>query len=162
MWSLVHQSVKYLLSSGWLSMKTEANLLQERIRKFRKIFTKLFSPVLLPLRKDLCSHIKDCKRELFHIVFTTWFDTKSMASIINFSFVLANQQMLMEGILRDATSKNEGSFISFFIRIFNVDERNPSVSFWSGALLVDSEQDDDSFTKSTFLIQPEGKERETC
>ena len=85
-----------------------------------------------------------------------------MASIINFSFVLANQQMLMEGILRDATSKNEGSFISFFIRIFNVDERNPSVSFWSGALLVDSEQDDDSFPKSTFLIQPEGKERETC
>ena len=162
MWSLVHQSVKYLLSSGWLSTKTEANLLQERIRKFRKIFTKLFSPVLLPLRKDLCSHIKDCKRELFHIVFTTWFDTKSMAYVIKFFFCVSQSANVDGKILRDAISKYEGSFISFFIRIFNVDERNPSVSFWSGALLVDSEQDDDSFTKSTFLIQPEGKERETC
>ena len=85
-----------------------------------------------------------------------------MAYVIKFFFCVSQSANVDGKILRDATSKYEGSFISFFIRIFNVDERNPSVSFWSGALLVDSEQADDSFTKSTFLIQPEGKERETC
>ena len=76
----------------------------QRIRNFRKTFTKPFLPVPLLLRKDIFNHIKECKRRLLHSVFTTWFDTNSMISIINFPFVLANQKMLMEQSPWDVTS----------------------------------------------------------
>ena len=44
MWSLVPQSVKYLLSSGWLNMKTEANLLHAKNPEFsQKIYKAFFA-----------------------------------------------------------------------------------------------------------------------
>ena len=42
MWSLVSQSVKYLLSSGWLSMKTEANRLDAKNPEFSQKIHKAF------------------------------------------------------------------------------------------------------------------------
>ena len=77
----------------------------QRIRNFRKTFTKPFLPVPLFLRKDIFNHIKECKRGLLHSVFTTWFDTNSMIFIINCSFVSANQKILIEQSPWDVTSK---------------------------------------------------------
>lgn len=92
------------LQADW-AWRLRRTFCMQRIRNFRKRFTKPFLPVPLLLRKYIFNHNKECKRRLLHSVFTTWFDTNSMISIINFPFVLANQKMSMEQRPWDVTSK---------------------------------------------------------